>query len=151
MSQSNSDLFSRMKTPPFQAACVGVLILVCAGILKILILTHAMTDVNPILFWVIGGAGILFYSLMNSVISLAAGDMNRYWIFSTLSYVALAVSCAVMAYTFSGVAIDDAGSFRWIFTVLTFGYLLFLSLMRFLRKIVQVAQKEDDRWQDRSR
>ena len=108
-----------------------------------------MESPDPILFWVISGAGVLFFALMNSVVSLGATDMNKYWFYSTASYVVLAVSCALMAFIFSGISIDDAGSFRWIFTVLTFGYLLFLSLMRFLRKIVQVAQDEDKKWEER--
>ncbi len=149
MPKIHFDFFEKIQTPPVQAACVGALVIVIASILKLLIVTHTMESVDPIIFWVIGGAGVLYFALMNSVVSLAATDMNRYWLFSTLSYAALAVSCAVMAFAFSGLSIDAAGSFRWIFVVLTFGYLLFLSIMRFLRKIVQVAQKEDGKWQER--
>ena len=149
MSLINFDFFEKIKTPPVQAICIGALIIVLAGVLKLLTATHTIDAADPILFWVISGAGMLLFALLNSVVSLAVKDMNRYWIFSIPSYVALAVTSGVMAFIFSGVAIDDAGSFRWIFTVLTFGYLLFLSLMRGLRKIVQIAQKEDDKWQDR--
>lgn len=149
MSSPKFDYFNKIQTPPYQAASVGILVLVIAGILKLLTITHAMESPDPILFWVISGAGVLFFALMNSVVSLGATDMNKYWFYSTASYVVLAVSCALMAFIFSGISIDDAGSFRWIFTVLTFGYLLFLSLMRFLRKIVQVAQDEDKKWEER--
>ena len=55
----------------------------------------------------------------------------------------------VLAYIFSSMTITEAGSFKWIFMVLTFGYLLFLSVMRFMRKIVEIAQKEDDKWMSR--
>lgn len=149
MSLQKFDYFNKIQTGPYQAASVGILVLLIAGILKLLTITHAMESPDPILFWVIGGAGVLFFALMNSVVSLGATDMNKYWFYSTASYVALAASCALMAFVFSGVAINDAGSFRWIFTVLTFGYLLILSLMRFLRKIVQVAQAEDKKWEER--
>ncbi len=149
MSSQKFDYFNKIQTAPYQAASVGILVLLIAGILKLLTITHVMESPDPILFWVIGGAGVLFFALMNSVVSLGATDMNKYWFYSTASYVALAASCALMAFIFSGVAINDAGSFRWIFTVLTFGYLLILSLMRFLRKIVQVAQAEDKKWEER--
>ena len=149
MSSPKFDYSNKIQLPTYQAASVGILVLLIAGILKLLVITKAMETPDPILFWVIGGAGVLFFAMMNSVVSLAATDMNKYWFYSTASYVALAVSCALMAFVFSGVAINDAGSFRWIFTVLTFGYLFFLSLMRFLRKIVQMAQAEDKRWEDR--
>jgi hypothetical protein len=45
--------------------------------------------------------------------------------------------------------ISEAASFKWIFMVVTFGYLLFLSLMRFMRKVVFLAQQEDNRWMNR--
>ena len=151
MSLQKFDYFNKIQTGPYQAASVGILVLLIAGILKLLTITHVMESPDPILFWVIGGAGVLFFALMNSVVSLGATDMNKYWFYSTASYVALAASCALMAFVFSGVAINDAGSFRWIFTVLTFGYLLILSLMRFLRKIVQVAQAEDKKWEERTK
>jgi hypothetical protein len=105
-----------------------------------------MMDVDNRVFWVIGGATTLFYGLFNSVISLASVDMNVYWFRSTLSYAALMIASATLAFLFSGITITEAGSFKWIYMVLTFGYLLFLSIMRFMRKIVQIAQKEDDKW-----
>jgi hypothetical protein len=105
-----------------------------------------MMDVDSRVFWVIGGATTLFFGLFNSVISLAASDMNVYWFRSTFCYAVLMIASGFLAYLFSGMTITEAGSFKWIYMVLTFGYLLFLSIMRFMRKIVQIAQKEDDKW-----
>jgi beta-lactamase regulating signal transducer with metallopeptidase domain len=102
-------------------------------------------------FWIIAGTAILTFALFNSVLSLSTKDMNKYWVQSTASYAVLMVACGGLAYLFSAMTINQAGSFRWIFMVLTFGYLLFLSMMRFMRKIVQIAQKEDDSWQRRTK
>jgi hypothetical protein len=108
-------------------------------------------NVDNRVFWVIGGATTLFFGLFNSVISLGATDMNVYWFRSTASYVVLMVLSGCLAYFFSGMTMNEAGSFKWIFMVLTFGYLLFLSIMRFMRKIVQIAQQEDDKWVGRAK
>ena len=102
-------------------------------------------------FWIIAGTAILAFALFNSILSLSTKDMNKYWVQSTASYAVLMVACGCLAYLFSSMTIKQAGSFRWIFMVLTFGYLLFLSMMRFMRKIVQIAQKEDDSWQRRTK
>jgi len=42
-------------------------------------------------------------------------------------------------------SIYEAKSFRWIYIVFTFGYLLFLCILRAMRKIVHIAQKQDAR------
>jgi ABC-type transport system involved in multi-copper enzyme maturation permease subunit len=104
---------------------------------------------NPT-FWMMAGTVILFYALFSSVLSLSATDMNKYWTRSTAVYAALLIACSGLAYLFSAQTISEAGSFRWIFMVLTFGYLLFLSLVRFMRKIVHIAQQEDDKWTKRT-
>ena len=38
---------------------------------------------------------------------------------------------------------SEAGSYRWIYIVVAIGYLVFLSLMAMLRKIVEFAQREE--------
>jgi hypothetical protein len=101
---------------------------------------------NDRTFWIIAGTAILSFALFNSILSLTSKDMNKYWVYSTASYAVLMVACGGLAYVFSTMTMAQAGSFRWIFIVLTFGYLLFLSMMRFMRKIVSIAQKEDDNW-----
>ncbi len=107
-------------------------------------------DIENATFWMMAGTVILFYALFSSVLSLSTTDMNKYWTRSTVVYVALVLMCSGLAYLFSAQTISEAGSFRWIFMVLTFGYLLFLSLVRFMRKIVHIAQQEDDKWTQRT-
>jgi len=43
----------------------------------------------------------------------------------------------------SGVAIGKAESYRWIFIVVSFGFLVFLSMINFMKKIVKFAEQED--------
>jgi hypothetical protein len=145
MEKNQTTFIDKALNPAFQAIVV-LCISITAMIVFFLLKSSGMMDFDNRVFWVIGGATTLFFGLFNSVISLGASDMNVYWFRSTASYVFLMVSSGCLAYLFSGMTMTEAGSFKWIFMVLTFGYLLFLSIMRFMRKIVQIAQKEDDNW-----
>jgi chromate transport protein ChrA len=104
---------------------------------------------DNLLFYVIAGTFMLLFAIFNSIISLAVNNMNNYWSRSIPCFAILMIVLGFLAYLFSSVSIFEAGTFAWIFQVLTFGYLLFLSMMRFMRKIVQLAQREDNRWMNR--
>jgi hypothetical protein len=51
----------------------------------------------------------------------------------------------LLAYLISGLSIDEAGSYKWILFIFTFCYILFLSIVRAMKKIVTIAQKQDKR------
>jgi MFS family permease len=148
METKQSHFLDRTYNPIMQAACALGFAFILMLLLQALKWSGAMV-VSSRIFWIIGGTAILSYALFNSVLSLSSKDMNKYWVYSTASYAVLMVASGGLAYLFSAMTISQAGSFRWIFMVLTFGYLLFLSMMRFMRKIVQIAQKEDDSWAKR--
>lgn len=145
MKTKQSFFLDKTYNPILQAASALGFALAFMLIVQILKWSGAVA-VSGRIFWIIAGTAILSYALFNSVLSLSSKDMNKYWVYSTASYAVLLVSCGGLAYLFSSMTITQAGSFRWIFIVLTFGYLLFLSMMRFMRKIVNIAQKEDDNW-----
>jgi hypothetical protein len=150
MEKNQTNFIDKVLNPIFQAIVV-LCISITAMTVFFLLKYSGIMDVDNRVFWVIGGATTLFFGLFNSVISLGASDMNVYWFRSTACYVVLMVSSGCLAYFFSGLTMTEAGSFKWIFMVLTFGYLLFLSIMRFMRKIVQIAQQEDDKWVGRAK
>lgn len=100
---------------------------------------------SPTIFWVNTIAFILVYSLFNSVLSLAAKDQNKYFGQSIATFVAICAIGGLMAYGFSGLTIDEAGSFRWLYTVFGMGYILFLGIVRTMKWIVELAQREDKR------
>lgn len=148
MKLDQTSFMDKTQNPIIQAVVVIIGVLVMMLIAKLIILTGSSVMGNRV-FWIIAGTAILFFALFNSIISLSVSDMNKYWTRSTLCYTGLMLSSGFFAYVFSSMTIGEAGTFRWIFMVLTFGYLLFLSVMRFMRKIVQIAQTEDDKWMGR--
>ncbi len=150
MEKKQDTFFDRLLNPIIQAACILGLSLLLMLALQ-LVKMNAWTEVDDRVFWVIAGTSLLIYALFNSIGSLATKNMNQYWSKSTLCYAGLMVSSGTLAYLFSHLTIGEAGTFRWIFMVLTFGYLLFLSMMRFMRKVVTIAQVEDSKWEERKR
>lgn len=149
MSDSKPDFFSRIYIPYYQALFVASFLILVMLSLKLLNLM-SFADIPASVYWATCGAGLLFFAIFNSVISLQEPkDMNAYWYKSFASYAILLVSSGLAAQLISGVSMDEAGTFKWIYFILTFAYLLFLSLMRFMRKIVDIAQKEDKNWQSR--
>ncbi len=103
-------------------------------------------------YWTLGGTFVMFFAVANSVTSLnVKGDLSHYWQRSTAAFTFLALGLGALAWLYSGLSPREAGSILFILVVLTFGYLLLLSVMRLFRKIVNIAQREDNRWQQRAR
>ncbi len=146
----NATFFTRIYNPFLQGGTILAFVAFIMLVLKGLQMYDNTMDISPYAFWVVVGTGMLVFALFNSIISLSVPtDMNQYWTRSTGTYAVLMVLGGCFAWFFSNMTIDEAGSFRWIFMVVTFGYLLFLSLMRFIKKVVFIAQQEDNRWMNR--
>ena len=141
MNESQS-FFSRALSPILQAAIVFGAILVFTVLSKLVKLTGLM-EVNPRFPWMCSAAFMLFFAMFNSVFSLSSENMMKYWGKSIYSFLGLAVASGLVAYLFSSIPINEAGSYRWIYFVLTIGYLVFLSMMAFMRRVVDFAQREE--------
>jgi hypothetical protein len=86
---------------------------------------------------------LLLFALFNSLLSLRADNFAKYWGSSVYSYMALAFGSGLAAWLFSGIDLRDAGTYRWIYLVVTFGFLVFLSMVNFMKRIVNFAEKEE--------
>ena len=142
--EKQSSFFYKAYNPALQAAIIfGAGLLVTAG--SKLIQSAGILHVGERFPWLCAAAFLLFFALFNSIFSLSAKDINKYWTRSLLAYAFLVILSGLCAWAFSSISINQAGSYRWIFIVLTFGYLVFLSMMGFMKTIVEYAEKED--WQ----
>lgn len=129
-------------SPFLQAGVVlAVIFLVMAGG-KLVQLT-SLVEVGPRFPWLTAASFMLFFALFNSVFSLSADNLNIYWSKSIPSFAVLAICSGLLAWLFSSIPIFEAGSYWWIFIVVSFGYLVFLSLMGMARKIVEFAEREE--------
>lgn len=133
-----------------QLSPVRLAVLILVGVIAIsggamLLDVSGLMDSKDIFPWEMAFSGILFFALFNAIFSLSAKDPNKYWMHSIFSFIGLVIAVSVVAWLLSGLTMDEAGSFRWILIIFTFSYLLILSIVQAMRKIVGIAQKQDDR------
>lgn len=144
MFDENKSIYAKNISPFVQAGGIYLLMLV----FNVFSYLASFTDLILIKQgapWVIFTSFILFYALINCILSIATKERNLYWLHSIISYVALGIIGGSTAWFISGLTMDEAGSYRWILIVFTFGYVLLLSIVRAMWKIVQIAQKQDKR------
>lgn len=130
--------------PPAQALLVfaAALFLMLGGVLLDKLGVLEMDRLYP---WSIATAFMLLFALFNSIMSLQSDNFGQYWGASMYSYIALATLCGLAAWLLSGVTISNAESYKAIYIVVTFGFLVFISMVNFIKKIVNFAETED--WQ----
>ncbi len=142
MRNSQTSIFDKTLDPIYQALlCFGAVLLVT--LTGKLVHFSGLTQVSVKFPWMTSASFILFFAMFNSVFSLSTKNVNRYWGRSMYSFMGLAILSGLTAYLFSSLSINEAGSYRWIYFVLTLGYLVFLSMMSFMRRIVEFAQREE--------
>lgn len=154
---ADKSIFERSVDPVHQALAVfaaGVLITLLGKLAQV----SGMTAVSPLFPWMTAASFMLLFAVFNAVLSVASPNMMKYWGRSIYSFMGLALASGLVAWLFSSLSIDQAGSYRWIFIVVTFGYIVFLGMMAFLKNIIEFAQREEwnhprlrNRDQDRKR
>lgn len=135
-------LFERKIAPPKQAAWVfgGAvsLMLIAVGLDK-----TGLYPMERLFPWSMATAFTLLFAIFNSVMSLNADNAMKYWASSVYSYLGVAFANGLAAWGLSGVPLGEAESYRWIYIVVTVGFLVFLSMVNFMKKIVEFAQREE--------
>lgn len=136
------NLYEKLDRPPAQAAATfaAALLIMVAGWA---VGAAGWMETDPLFAWSIGSAFMLFFALMNSLMSLRAPNFAKYWGASMYSYIGLAIATSMTAWGISGIPIREAGSYRWIYIVVTFGFLVFLSMVNFMKIIVRFAENEE--------
>ena len=138
----SAPFFDRKISPPLQAVFVFAFSLVAMGLHWLLGKT-GLYKPDPLFPWSVATGFLLLFALINSLFSLNADSFMRYWGSSMYSYMALAFSNGAAAWLISGLPLAEAGSYRAIYIVITFGFLVFLSMVNLMKKIVRFAEKEE--------
>lgn len=138
---SNSEsLFSKQIRPLYQAIIAVVSLIIIMPISMVFI-----GDGNPIYYWEIAFAILMCFSLFNAIFSIPYLNRTIYFRNSIFCYAGVAIVTGLMAYFFSGLSLEETGSFRWLYIVFTFSYLVFTSIVNAMRKIIEIAKKQDAR------
>jgi len=134
--------YKKIDSPIAQALVVlggALALMVCGWLLTV----SKIYPVDRLYAWSIAAAFMLLLAMLNSLMSLRADSFAKYWGTSMYTYLALALCTGLAAWLFSGIPLRDAGTYRWIYLVVTVGFLVFLSMVNFMKRIVQFAEKED--------
>jgi len=142
MEHAKQSLFERTFSPIYQAlfTYIGVVIVIAGGaIFK----SSGLLSVSDRFPWMTAAAFLLFFAMFNTVFALSSKNMSKYFGTSIYSFLGLALLAGLTAYFSSSLSINEAGSYRWIYIVVTVGYMIFLSMASMMRIIVDFAQKEE--------
>ena len=137
-----NSIYNRALSPFTQAGMIlgaGLAINIFAKVINL----AGLVEVAPRFYWKTSAAFLLLFAIFNSVYSLSTKNTMKYWGRSVYSFLGLAFVSGFFAFLLSGESLDEAGSIRWIYFVVTIGYLVFLSMVNLMRKIVEFAEREE--------
>ncbi|MEN9416224.1 MAG: hypothetical protein RLZ62_2528 [Bacteroidota bacterium] len=133
---------TRMNSPIWQAVTIAAAsTIILSGNWLVNLMSPGLS--GRLFPWMIATALMLFFAVMNSLLSIRSDSFVKYWQASMYSYMGLAGASALLAYLFSGVSIGAAGSYKWLFIVVSVGFMVFLSMVNFMKVIVNYAEKEE--------
>ncbi len=128
--------------PPRQALLVFALgiVLILGGVVLDKTGIMGMERLYP---WSVATAFMLLFALFNSISSIKSTSFAKYWGISMYSYLGLGIALGLSAWLCSGVPIGEAESYKIVYFVITFGFLVFLSMVNMIKTIVNFAEKEE--------
>ncbi len=135
-------IFER-KIDPLRQAAMFLAAAVLFMLITLLLNQTGWYEVDLLFPWSIATAFLLLYAVFNSLMSLNSDSSAKYWGRSVYGFIGLAFANGLAAWLFSGIPLRQAQSYQWIYIVVTIGFLVFLSMINAMRKIVQFAEKEE--------
>ncbi|WP_235295679.1 hypothetical protein [Portibacter marinus] len=95
--------------------------------------------------WEISLTLLLFFGLANAIFFLNTTEKTKYWSYSITSFITVAAVSIFVSTYLSGIGINDSASIKWIILIFSFSYLIFISIIGLMRRIVEIAIKQDKR------
>ena len=137
-----SRLITIFSNPLYQVLLVTGMTIVFTLVDKIL--PHSTTLLEPNSgTWIVGTAMILCFIILNTVVALKIEPIRPYWSKSITFYIGFLAFTYLWCWFLSGKHIDEAGSFRWLWFVLTLVYQIFFAIARSMKRIVDIAIRQD--------
>ncbi len=127
---------------PFYQVALMLIFSTTIMLVSFLLNKLGITTISGKFFWMTTCANMLFFSVFNSISSISSQNLANYWGRSMMCFMAFAGISGLFSYLFSGIPIFDAGSYSYIYFVITFVYLIFLAMVQSMKAIVDFAQKE---------
>ncbi|MEM7102706.1 MAG: hypothetical protein AAF502_06175 [Bacteroidota bacterium] len=144
MESSITTVFFKNIQNPFQQLAI---VLATSGFIMLigfLIKASGATVVSPEFPWLTSAAFILVYSVLTAVAAISSADIESYFRKSILAFVALIIASGLLASLFSGISINSAGTYKYIYVILVIVYLALLSIGGIIKRISMAIQREED-------
>jgi uncharacterized membrane protein len=143
--ETNS-LFARAIHPLKLLGVVFIFFLVFVAVLYTLQSTDTI-DPKPVRYWEAAFTSVMIFIIFSSALSFSYPNKTKYFMFAIISFLILMISTGILAAFISGQHIDvgGAGSFRWMYVMLTFSYLVLLAIVNSMFKILEFVKKQDAR------
>jgi hypothetical protein len=90
-------------------------------------------------------AMLLFFILANCILSLGSNANLKYVRDSIFAYMGLAFMGGSLSYFICKTSMDQAGSFRWLFIVLSMVFIIFLAMINTMKFLVELAKRQDSK------
>jgi hypothetical protein len=140
--KQKSGVITFFETPFYQAGLIFVFILALS--LLDMTLPHDTAIISPAAGpWILATALLLCYVFFNTVFLFRIKETIPYWSKSMISYVILLILTYGWCYFLSGRHIDEVGSFRWLWMVLTLVYMVFFAIAYTIKGIIAIADREE--------
>src|SRR5688500_12116493 len=128
--------------PLYQAGLIVILTILLTGLDLLMPHDDAFFKVNAVP-WFVSTAMILLFIVINTVVALRIDNILPYCSWSIAMFIALLSFAYGWCYILTGKHIDEVGSFRWLWMVLTMVYFVFFTITRTMKRIVDIAIKQD--------
>ena len=139
-----SKLVTIFEKPLHQAALVACMIMVFSLFDMMLPHSNNLFEVNagP---WIVATAMMLCFVILNTIVALRIEPIIPYWSTSVMLYLGLLAFSYGWCWLLSGKHIDDVGSIRWLWFVLTMVYMVFFTIARSMKRIIDIANRQDEK------
>jgi hypothetical protein len=135
---------NKWTNPVIQALMALIIMAIANGVVKLLIQGGMSFETR--VSWTLNLAFLFLYAIYNVILGLMFSPTSGYWYRSILCFIGLAMLSGVFAHWISGLSIDEAGSYRWLYFVFFIVYLLIMVIILAIKKIVHLAEQDDRRY-----
>lgn len=139
LSDNPDKMIQRLENPLVQMA----LLLASAIIVHLLLFIFMLNADGHHYHWVVSAVFLLMYAFFTSIHVLKTDRMN--WLLRTgiYGFIGMLLGTYVLALAFSDNSVDIR-SMKWIYFVVSFSFIIFLTIAFSMRKFMEYAQREDN-------
>ena len=140
---ARNSVFKKEITPINQAVVIVGLSVILQLALKLIF--NPQTDQGRLDYWIIACAFSFFFVISASLFSFAATNAISYYGQALMAYLLTVITTGGLAYLLSNIPLGEAATLSWIYTVLTVIFIVFLTIVNLIRKIVELAKRQDQK------